>query len=198
MIEPRSLSQLIDASGVFALRAGVVATLTRLFPDVQVTAHPGKLDISDVVAGEVFTAPAIAVAAVRLPADASTSAGQRATTVDLAAYVVAEDRALGEPQRLIHRDEMALAICDALTALLQEPAASVSRWGLAHLSPPDAVEAKPVFTAKSFAQGKVFWAVTWRQTIYRDAPLWDMESVVAGDPPPLLLPGDGDYPAVAP
>lgn len=191
---PRPILDLVAASRLFDLRRAIVATLSWLFPDVQVVAHPGKIDMSDVIAGGVFAGVSMHVAATRLPADAGTSAGQMASAVDLAVYVVAEDRSYGEPKRLVTRDEIALALCDALKELLEQPSGSASRWGLSDVGYPVAVEAKPLFTAKSYAKGLVFWAVTWRQDVYRDAPLWDMDSPVPGPPPPIpppvILPGD--------
>jgi len=193
---PRPLPDLIADSRVFAAREAIIATLARLLPDVRITPHPGKLDLSDIVEGEVYTAPSIAVAAARIHADLGTPAGQMATPVDWAAYVVAEDRALGAPAQVYTRDEIALALCQALTQLLHDPAARECRWGVADISCPETIDARPLFTAKSWKSGQVFWVVTWRQTIYSDAPLWDMDGVVDAlqPPPPLLLPGDAGYP----
>jgi hypothetical protein len=38
------------------------------------------------------------------------------------------------------------------------------------VGPPEDAEAKPLFTIKAVAQGVVYYAVTWKQTLFHVAP----------------------------
>lgn len=189
-----TLLELLAASRLFAFRTAVVDTLATVFPECEVKAHPGKLDIGDVDAKDIFRAPALAVAITRQPAADGRMSGTRDTPVDVTVYVVVEDLALGDPPRLVTRDELGLALCDGMLAFLAMPAA---RWGLADIDFPSEAVAQPVFTALSFERGTAYYAVTWRQTLYGlGEPIWDMDSPTPpAFAPKTILPGDPDYPA---
>ena len=161
-ITPVALADMLAASRQFALREAIVGRLATLFPGVQVKGHPGKIDISDVVAQDIFTTPSINVAIVRSKNDPRLSSADD-IEVSIAAYVVVEDMEIGG--RLATRDEIGPAICEALMLYVSQPDAS-GQFGLTDIGLPDDVQSHPLFTSKSFAKGAAFYAVTWKQEIF--------------------------------
>ncbi|MBX3506841.1 MAG: hypothetical protein KF895_15280 [Parvibaculum sp.] len=199
-----SLAQRLATSRVHALKMAIVATLQGLYPECEVKAHPGRLDIADIVEKDMFRAPALAVAVTRLRPPERRLSGTRDLTVELAVYVVVEDGPIiganGEPQ-LVYRDEIGAALCDGLLQDLDfnpqfaaEDARIDTRWGLEDISVPEQPEAKPLFTAVSFERGTAYYVVTWNQTLIGlDDPFMDMESPVPDDfEVTVVLPGDPD------
>lgn len=191
------LSALLDASRLFALRSAIIVALGARFSGVEVKSHPGRLDGDD-VAGErsFFITPSLNVAVVRILAADGRLSGLRDVPVEIAVYVVTADQVVGD-RGMVTRDELGLALCDGVLALVEDPA--FSRWGLADIAPPELASAGPVFTALSNEKGTAFYAVTWRQTLYAlGHPFRPMEgppptgfapyAVLPGDPPPP--PGD--------
>lgn len=158
-------ADLLSNARVKALRDAIVTRLKTRFVDLEVKAHLGKLDISDVLEKSSFNPPSIAVSATCAKPDGRLS-GADDFCVDFAAYVVTEDLLVSG--RRVERDEMALAICEALLIALSDD--DFTRWGVENVSPPDDVEAKPLFTIKSMTQGVVYYAATWKQTLYAVAP----------------------------
>lgn len=195
-------ADMIAASRVNALRDAVVATFEPVFPQFEVKAHPGKLDIADIVAQDMFRPPALAIAALRVKPEERAS-GSEDLVVDLAAYVIVEDGPWGPSNGLIYRDELGYAVGAALIRLLSATGPdAVNRWGLIDVGMPADVEMKPLFTVKSYERGSAFYAVTWRQVLYHTGPtIWDMDSPAPPDldtttyvneePPPPPLPGGG-------
>jgi len=164
-VTPLTRADLVANAHVKAARDAIVAKLRTLFVDIEVRTHLGKLDISDVLEKSIFNPPTIAVAATRMKPDGRLS-GADDFVIDFTAYVVAE-RVLVEGRR-VEGDEMALGICGALLVALADE--DFARWGLEDIGPPDDAEAKPLFTIKSIAKGVVYYAVTWKQTLYAVAP----------------------------
>jgi hypothetical protein len=190
--------ELLEASRVFELREALVAVCTAAFPECEVKAHPGRLDIGDLDKKDLFRAPSLAIAAIRLRPPDGRSSGLRDLTVEVAVYIVVEDMALGAPPRAFKRDEIGLALCDGVLALLDDE--SRARWGLADIGFPEEAQAQPLFTVLSFEQGTAYYAVTWRQTLYGlGSPFIPMEGP---DPAPIdpitWLPGDPGYPPPEP
>jgi hypothetical protein len=192
-LESKSLAQLLADSRVMDVQKAIVAALKTLFVGVDVRRHPGRMDIADFVAKDLYKPPAIAVAARRVHT-ARQFEGTFAVPVDWAAYVVAEDAVVGE--RRVERDEVAHAIGLRLLRIIHHGTAG--RWGVAGITDPAAdpePEFKPEFTVDSFAKGLGLYAVTWRQgLIVAGDPLWDFDSL----PPPdlethTILSGDPDY-----
>ena len=183
-----SVAQLVQTSRILELRRACAAALSRIFPDVAVQEHIGKLDISDVLSGEFVNAPAILVAATKVRSEDRLS-HDRDLPVTLTAYVVAEDAALGNPPMRFARDEIGYAIGDAVLAALRTEA--LARWGLSDIGWPDEPTLAPLFTMKTFERGTAIYAVSWTQTLYRcHEPYLDMESGL-GDVT-VLYPGDPD------
>lgn len=174
----RTLDQIVAADRITRFREAIVAGLAAEI-GVAVHRHEGKLDMSDVLAGETFVAPSIHVGASRIePADVAT--GVQDLVVHCVAYVVAEEKMVAG--RLAYRDEIGWALANAVLAVLNDDHAT--RWGLAFVTPAEDQKAAPLFTSKTFAKGTVYYAVTWRQTI-----LADYET---GAPPPPPVPDWSD------
>jgi hypothetical protein len=164
-VTPLTRADLVANARVKGARDAIVTTLKTLFVDIEVKTHLGKLDISDVLQKSIFNPPTIAVAATRTKPDGRLS-GADDFVVDFTAYVVTEDLLIGG--RRVGRDEMALAICEGLLLSLTDD--DFSRWNVEDVGPPEDAEAKPLFTIKSVAQGVVYYAVTWKQTLFDVAP----------------------------
>jgi len=163
VIEPATLSELLASDPVTPLRDAVTARLQTLFKGVAVKSHIGKLDIYDVVKRDLVAAPGIAIGwtAVKSPRDIS---GAYCLPVDLAAYIVTEDKPI--EGRRVDRDELAHAIGTRLLEILHD--ADLSSWGLENISPPDGDPGpvfKPIFTATSYEKGTAYYAVTWTQML---------------------------------
>jgi len=157
---PLSRGEILSTGRLFALRAAIVAAFAALMPEVDVRTHPGRLDMGDVLEKGVFVAPCVAVAVSRAKDAARLSRGDD-LVAEITAYVVAEDLMVGGLR--VERDEFALALCETiLRALADDDFAHFAR----DAGPPEEAEATPVFTMKSFEHGAVYYAVTWRCTLY--------------------------------
>lgn len=179
-----TLTQILDASRIYALRSAIIATLAANMP-CTVEAHPGRLDMDDVL-GEtrLFATPSLNVAVTRIEPAEGRSSGLRDVPVQVAVYIVTADQALGD-RGLVKRDELALALSDALLVLIEND--DITRWGLqpgadgsgADIGPPEGVEAMPLFTSKAQERGAAYYAVTWRQVLYSiGTQIWDFETPV--------------------
>ena len=166
---PLTLLEVLEASRLHELRQAVIARLKTLIAGVEVRAHPGKIDLSDVVAEDTFVAPSILVALTRFTPDMRLS-GSVDDCAHLAAYVIVEDTVLDG--RRYERDEIGPALCDAIAHYLARPGPE-AMWGLEGVGLPEDIAGQPVFTAKTFARGMAFYAVTWRQDIFaRGEPMF--------------------------
>lgn len=161
-----TLANLLACSRVITTRDQVVKTFAARFPEVQVKAHPGKLDMADVLKEGTFTAPSIHVACARLINDERTS-GAQDLTLHFRAYVVAENRQIGGATGpVIKADEIGYALMvGVLDALELE---EVARWGCRDVGYPEDAQGEPLFTLKTFDKGTVYYVVTWKQTLLRE------------------------------
>ena len=167
MIAALTLSQMISASRLDTTKSAIVAALKPLLQGVAVVAHPGKLDINDVVAKAVVAAPGVAVGWTRARASRDLG-GTFELPIDLVAYIVTEDFAdlAANPPRSIGRDAVAHGIGAFLLRILHDPDASV--WGLTGITnplPDPAPALVPVMTMKTAENGTAIFAVTWTQVL---------------------------------
>ena len=189
MSAPLTLTQIVAFSKIHALQTAIVKTLETLFPDINVKSHPGKLDIEDIVAKDVFNAPALAIAIIRQTEHGRLSAS-RDVTVSVSIFVIVEDMAIGEPPLAVYKDELGHGICDALTCLLN--GRDSSRWGYqdSDIAFPADVKAMPIFTIASADRAAAIYAVTFEQTLHNlDLP-WDAEpdaGLHLAPPPPFTV-----------
>lgn len=160
MIAPLTLSQRLAAARIIALMPAIEATLTPLFADTALKILPGKIDISDVIAGAIFMPPMIglAITRVRVPVEVD---GSWSLPVELAAYIVTEDMAIGTTS--VSRQDVGWAIALGLVEILTD--LDVPRWGLQSIGSPSEIEARPMFSSEVFAKGSAYYAVTWRQAL---------------------------------
>jgi hypothetical protein len=188
MIAALTLDDVLASSRAHELQTAIVATLKARFPWCTVTAHPGRLDINDIAAADAFKAPGLAVAIISHKRPDRSTSGLRQVALDVAVYIVVEDRAVGA--RRIDRAQLGQALCDALLDVLADD--GLARFGLPQIEYPDGAEGKPLFTAVT-RTGAAYYAVSWSQTVWVAGPAtWDFES----PPPPgiedsrVILPGD--------
>ncbi|CAA0101296.1 Uncharacterised protein [Starkeya nomas] len=162
MIAPRTLAQRLEDARVAQLVAAIVATLKPLFPGVEVRELPGRIDISDIIAGDIFPPPMIGVTfqRVRQPINVG---GSFDLPVELVAYIVTEEMAIGS--RAERRETIAHALGFGLFEILADPDLTLPRWGLTSISLPEDAEMRPLVTAASFGKGVGYYTLTWRQSL---------------------------------
>lgn len=160
MIAPRTLAQRLVDARVAQLVSAIVANLKPLFPGVEVRELPGKIDISDIIAGDVFPPPMIGVtfSRVRQPIHVG---GSYDLPVELVAYIVTEEMAIDD--RAERREAIAHAIGFGLFEILAD--FDAPRWGLTSIRLPEEPEMRPLVTAESYAKGVAYYALTWRQAL---------------------------------
>ncbi len=182
-----TLDQLIEADRMTALRDAIVAGLAAEFDDVKVIAHPGKIDIYDVVKRAVVSAPGVAVGWSRVQAPREVD-GTFVMPVEWSAYIVTEDYAKLAEKRRISRDVIAYAIGSHILKVLHDP--DLSSWGLSLVTPPEGTpgpQLRPMFTARAYEKGTAYYAVTWTQGIVGLGP-----DLVGGPTPAFSMPDAGD------
>lgn len=163
MIAPATLAALVAADPLAPIKTAIRDRLAVAMPGVAVVSHPGKIDISEVVAKSVVAAPGIAVGWSRIRAARIIDGGHH-LAVEWTAYVVVEDASIGG--RRVEREALGLAIGSRIVALLED--ADEQTWGCGNLLPPEAdprPELRPMFTVRDVAGGAAYYAVTWTQTL---------------------------------
>lgn len=160
MITPATIAQRLAASRLVGLMPAIEDTLKPLFPGVTVRSHPGRIDVSDVIEQSIFQPPMIALALTRWRGPVAVDGSWR-IEVECAAYVVTEDMALG-PRR-VPRQEVAHALSHGLLDILAD--LDAPRWGLPAITSPERAEARPLFTALTYAKGAAYYAVSWQQSL---------------------------------
>ncbi|EAU40160.1 hypothetical protein FP2506_11407 [Fulvimarina pelagi HTCC2506] len=165
-IQPLSLAQMFEASKLDTTRERIVATLASLLPGVKIVPHYGKLDINDVVAKEIVSAPGVMIGWTGLSDDREID-GRARQTIQWSAYIVAEDHADTATRRRVSRDTVAHAIGSRILDILRDP--TTASWGLTEIDrplPEPAPKFVPMFTAKSWAEGAALYAVSWYQALW--------------------------------
>ena len=166
-IAPATLPSLLNATRLESTKAAIVASLKLLLPGVAVVPHPGKLDINDVLAKAIVSAPGLALGWSRIQAPRDVG-GTFGLPIDWAAYLVVEDYAdrSVQPPRSVPREVVAHAIGGQLLRILAD--SESASWGLKGLYPPEAEpapEMRPLVTMKTAEQATALYAVTWRQVL---------------------------------
>ena len=126
-------------------------------------AHPGKVDLSELIARSVVTAPGIGIGWSRIRRAAILD-GSFGAAVEWTAYIVAEAKIVAGKR--VEKEVVGSAIGAQLLRILSDDLACF--WGLTGVLPPapDAIpELKPFFTIKDTAQQTAYYVVTWTQTI---------------------------------
>ncbi|MEZ5782073.1 MAG: hypothetical protein R3D70_10655 [Rhizobiaceae bacterium] len=165
MIPAASLSQLLASNPLADTQAAIVATLRALLPGVTVELHPGKVDLSELVAKQVVAAPGIGLGWSQAKY-AGMADGSFCVTVSWTAYIVAE--AMVNADRRVEKEAVGLAIGGQLLKILADDEASFwNRTGVLPIGANNAPEPelKPFFTVRDAAQGTAYYVVTWSQII---------------------------------
>ncbi|PIO98584.1 hypothetical protein [Pleomorphomonas carboxyditropha] len=172
MMEPATLAQILAADPLEAWQAAIVARLDALFPGVTVKAHPGKIDISQMIAKTIVPAPGIAVGWSRVRSIELIN-GMVDLTVDWAAYIVVEAKAI--ENRAVDRDRLGWALGYRMMMILADR--EETTWSLNKITPPaeqPAPQLVPLYTVADEGRGVGYLAATWSQTLVaQGAGLYD-------------------------
>lgn len=163
MMSSVTLAALIESDPLKIWQSSIVATIAALITGVTVRPHPGKVDISQMIARTIVSAPGIAVGWSRVR-PAMYIDGRYDLAVDWSAYIVVEDAVL-EGKR-VDRDRIGFAIGSRLLEVLGDPDAAL--WGLSSISMPadqPAPQLTPLFSVADEAKGTGYLAVTWTQSL---------------------------------
>lgn len=161
MTAPVTLDALLSRDPLAAVQVAIVGQVKRLLSGVSVVAHPGKVDISELIAKTVTTAPGVGIGWTRIRR-AGLAGGSINLTVEWVAYIVAEAKVLNGKR--VEKEQIGFAIGARLLAILSDQLTPL--WGLSSVMPPEetpAPELKPLFTVRDAAQGVAYYTVTWTQ-----------------------------------
>lgn len=161
MIAPKPLAALLTVDPLAPMQAAIIATLRTLNPDLSIIAHPGKVDISELVSKTVVRAPGVGLgwSKVRTGQHAD---GHYYLAIEWVAYIVAEAHAVGG--RRVEKETLALAIGGRLLEILADDMTAM--WGRTGVLPPETTppaELRPLFTIRDASQGTAYYTVTWTQ-----------------------------------
>ncbi len=162
-IQPMTLAQILDQDVVAPVHAAIVSTLKTLNPGLTIERHPGKVDISELVAKTVVKAPGVGVGFVKMR-EGRRADGVFFVTVDWVAYIVVQSAVVAGKRR--EKEDQGLAIGARLLAILADEEASL--WGRSAILPVEATpapELKPLFTVRDQTEGMAYYTVTWTQII---------------------------------
>lgn len=183
MIAPLTIAQRLAAARLGLLPDAISATLRPLYPDVTVRTHPGRIDVADIIAGDIFLPPMIAVAVTEFSGDGQVP-GQMDVVADCAAYIVTEEMALAG--RAVGRDQVGLAIALGMLEILND--LDLPRWGMTNITPPRDPRGRALFSALSYEKGTAYYSVTWKQVLFAEGepmpgpvPTETLETVEDGD-----------------
>jgi hypothetical protein len=160
MTAPRTLGQLLERDVLAAAQTAIVAKLSAAFDGVTVLAHPGKVDLSELVGKAVVAAPGVGIGWSRVRVDPMMD-GAQSFAVDWTAYIVAEAKVVGGKR--VEKETVGMAIGARLLELLNDDAFTAFVAGM--MPPEPRAELKPFFTIRDASQGTVYYIVTWSQLI---------------------------------
>lgn len=164
-LQTASIYDLINKNDFANVREAIVETFESLLTGVTISSHPGKLDISDIVAADIKKLPAIMVGWTRQQVS-PTIANHFSLNVEFTAYIAVNDMVQLSEKRRINREDAAAAIGFRILQILNHD--EHNTFGVSGLLPPmegKPPEFKPVFTSKSYAKGVAYYSVIWSQTI---------------------------------
>lgn len=163
MIAAKSLDALLADDPLAPLQAAIVTTLRTLNPGVTVEPHPGRVDVSELMAKKVVNAPGIGIGWSKIRGGQHAD-GQFYLIVEWVAYVVAEARVVNG--RRVGKEAIGLALGGRILELLADD--ETAFWGRTGVLPPETAppaELKPLFTIRDDAQGVAYYTVTWTQIL---------------------------------
>lgn len=163
MIETITLEELLHTDPLAPLQKAIVANLKALFIGVTVVAHPGKVDISELISKTVVTAPGIGLGWTKVKTGQHAD-GMFYLAVEWVAYIVTEAKVING--RRAEKEALALAIGGQLLAILAD--LDINMWGRTGVLPPETTppaELKPIFTVGDASQGIAYYTVTWTQIV---------------------------------
>lgn len=163
MMTPSTLAQLLEYDPLAPVQAAIVKTLGTMLSGVRVVAHPGRVDLSELLAKAVVTAPGVGIGWSRVRR-AMHLDGSFGAQVEWVAYIVAEPALVGS--RRVEKEAVGLAIGGKILRVLSDEVACF--WGQTGIMPPEqqpAPELKPLFTVRDSAQGTVYYTVAWTQIV---------------------------------
>lgn len=163
MIVPKSLDALLADDRLHAIQGAIVEVLKTLNPGLAIVRHPGKVDVSELIAKSVVAAPGVGIGWSRIR-QANLSDGSFSLNVEWVAYIVAEAKSVGN--RRVEKEAIGLAIGARILKILGDDESVL--WGSVGLLPPETApppELKPLFTVRDASQGVAYYTVTWTQTV---------------------------------
>lgn len=163
MIEPRTLSQLLTDDSLEPVQRAIVQTLSALLPDVRVVAHPGRVDLSELLAKSVATAPGIGIGWSRVRRAMHVD-GSFGALVEWVAYIVTEAKLVSGKR--VEKEAIGLAIGGQVLRVLAD--GEKCFWGRSGILPPERQpepDLKPLFTVRDAANATAYYTVTWTQIV---------------------------------
>jgi phage gp37-like protein len=164
-LETKSYFDLIETYNFAPVREAIVAEFESLITGVAVMSHPGKLDISDVIAADIKKLPAIMVGWTRQLLVPET-AQHFGIEIEFIAYIAVQDATNNLLKKAIKREDVANAIGARLLEILHhEDHQCFGMQGLTRPSDIKPPEFKPIFTSRSYSKGVAYYALTWTQAL---------------------------------
>lgn len=163
MISAKTFDQLLATDPLAPMQAAIVSTLKMLNPGVNVAAHPGKVDISELIAKTVVNSPGVGVGWSKIKTGQHAD-GMFYLATEWVAYIVAEAKVVGT--RRVEKEAVGLALGGRLLEILAD--LETSLWGRTGVLPPETTppaELKPLFTVRDASQGVAYYTVTWTQIV---------------------------------
>ncbi len=161
MIPAKNIEALLSEDRLYVLQGAIVERLKTLNPGLTIVRHPGKVDVSELLAKTIVTAPGVGIGWSRIR-QVMLADGSFSLAVEWTAYIVAEARPVAN--RRVEKEAIALAIGTRLLEILGHDETAL--WGLSGILPPEvtpAPELKPLFSVRDASQGIAYYTVTWTQ-----------------------------------
>lgn len=161
MIPAKNIETLLAEDRLHVFQGAIADRLKTLNPGLTIVRHPGKVDVSELLAKTIVTAPGVGIGWSRIR-QAMLADGSFSLAVEWTAYIVAEARPIAG--RRVEKEAIALAIGTRLLEILGDDETAL--WGLDGVLPPEVTpppELKPLFTVRDASQGIAYYTVTWTQ-----------------------------------